>query len=100
MRNAAFGLALTAAVAAAGIAPAQARIVCNDGWQVVGGSEISTPYCRDLKLARLARGHGIRVSDNEVLNNPGTKREVCRFLNSNIEAQSACDESGSRRSSD
>src|SRR4051812_10587842 len=63
---------------------ANAGIVCHDGYQVVGGSEISTPYCRDNVLARVARGHGREVSDAAVRNNPGLKDELCRFLESDI----------------
>lgn len=72
--------------------PAQAAgIVCREGYQVIrGGEEISTPYCRDNYLAQLARRSGMKVSDAEVRNSPLKKREICRFIGSNIEAQPAC----------
>ena len=72
--------------------PAEAKIVCHENFQVVNGSEISTPYCRDQNLARIARRNGFAVSDREILYNPSKKREICRYLNSNIEVQTACAE--------
>lgn len=90
--------ALSAAVAgiAALTPPAGAAIICNGNFQVVGASEISTPYCRDTHLARLARRSGFNVSDGAILYNPNTKREVCRYLNTDIEAQSACADTDGR----
>ena len=72
--------------------PAEAKIVCNENFQVGNGSEISTPYCRDQNLARIARRSGFAVSDGEIRNSPYKKREICRYLNSNIEVQTACAE--------
>jgi len=69
---------------------AHARIVCDDNYQVIAGQEISTPYCQDNNLAQVARGHGRRVSDAEVRNNPGLKNELCRYLGSDIRVQTAC----------
>jgi len=65
---------------AAFAAPADARIVCKGEFQVVNGSHISTPYCRDNYLARVAREYGVKVSDAAVRENPNLKREVCRFV--------------------
>ncbi len=72
--------------------PASAAIRCNGNYQVVNGSEISTPYCRDQQLARLGRQRGFKYSDGEIRNNPSAKRELCRYMNSNIEVQTACGE--------
>lgn len=69
---------------------AQAGIKCNEDYQVVAGSEISTPYCRDNFLAQVARSYGIRVTNAEVRNNPGRKGEVCRMIGHDIRAQPAC----------
>lgn len=67
-------------------------ITCHGDYQVVGGQEISTPYCRDGSLAAAARKSGFRVSDASVRNNPAKKTELCRYLNSDIQAQPACDD--------
>jgi hypothetical protein len=57
-----------------------AAIVCEGPYQVVGGNSISTPYCQDSYLAKVARSYGVRVSDAEVRENPGTKIRLCRFI--------------------
>ena len=75
---------------------AQARIICRDGFQVVRGQEISTPYCNDNRVAAVARRHGFRVSDAEIRNNPARKDEVCRFISSNIEVRDYCNTSEGR----
>jgi hypothetical protein len=59
---------------------AEARIECRGEFQVVQGNEISTPYCADNYLARVARQYGVRVTDAAIRNNPNRKREVCRFI--------------------
>ena len=51
-----------AALVACG-APAEAHIVCHDGFQVVNGREISTPYCNDNYLAAVARQYGVKATD-------------------------------------
>lgn len=79
------------AIAAAPV-PAQAGIVCHGSYQVVAGSEISTPYCRDRRLAEVARASGFKVSDSEIRNDVWKKRQICRYIGSNIEVQSACAE--------
>lgn len=66
---------------------AQAGIVCRDGYQVVNGQEISTPYCGDNYVAAIARKHGMKVGDAEVRNNPAAKAQVCRFISSDIEVR-------------
>src|SRR5262245_43804768 len=40
------------------LADTQARIICDGNFQVVNGQPIATPYCRELNLARVARGYG------------------------------------------
>ena len=78
-------------------ATASAAIKCNGNYQVVNGSEISTPYCRDNQLARLGRKSGFRYSDREIRNSPSAKRELCRYMRSDIEVQTACAEVGGGR---
>jgi hypothetical protein len=69
---------------------AEARIVCNEGFQLSGGREISTPYCNDNYVAEVARKHGMKVSDQEVRNNPARKDEVCRFIGSDTRISNYC----------
>lgn len=76
--------------------PAQARIICNESYQVVGGREIATPYCADNYLAQVARSYGVRVSDSAVRNNPGRKGEICRMIGHDIRVQDACAGDSSR----
>lgn len=80
-------LALGAMLASSG---ATAAIKCNDEYQIVAGQEIATPYCEDGYLARIARGYGVRVSDNEIRQNPNKKGEVCRFVGYDIRVREIC----------
>lgn len=95
---AAVTLATSTLVAAVSTAsPAEARIVCRDGFQVVRGREISTPYCEHNYLAQVARKYGVRVSDAEVRNNPARKNELCRMIGHDIRVSGTCaGEEGSR----
>lgn len=71
-------------------APAHAKIVCRDGYQTVGGSQIATPYCQDELLARVARDHGMKASSARIRDNPNYKREVCRFVGHDIRVSQHC----------
>lgn len=65
-------------------------IECRDGFQRIGGQYLSTPYCEDNYLAAVARSYGSRVSNAEIRNNPGAKREVCRFIGHDTRVQHIC----------
>ena len=82
--------ALPLVALAAGAAPAEARIVCKNGFQAVGGDLIATPYCQDALLAQVAREYGMSASPARVRNNPNYKREVCRFVGSDIRGYEHC----------
>lgn len=91
------------AVAALGVAAlamsamsAEARIVCREGFQVVHGQEISTPYCSDNYVAAIARQYGDKVSDAEVRNSPAKKNEICRWIGTDTRIRSYCDDSSGR----
>ena len=86
------------AVLAFAASSAEARIECNEGFQKSGEREISTPYCNDNYLAEVARQHGVRVSNEEIRNNPARKDEVCRFIGSDTRISHYCntDNGGSR----
>ena len=80
-------------------ANAEAHIVCHDGFQVVNGREISTPYCNDNYVAEVARKHGMHVADEAVRNNPSLKNQICRFVGSDIRIEDYCaDDHGSNSS--
>lgn len=90
--------AIVAAIVLLAATTAEARIICRDGYQVVHGREISTPYCNDNYVAQIARKHGFKVSDSEIRNNPAKKNEVCRFISSNIEIRQYCNDADDKRS--
>lgn len=70
--------------------PADARIVCRNGSQLVSGSWISTPYCEDKRLAEIAAEYGMRVSFREIRDNPNVKKDVCRLVGHDIRVDLAC----------
>jgi hypothetical protein len=70
--------------------PAEARIKCLKGDQIVNGAPLATPYCQDELVAVVARQHGVTVSANEIRNNPNTKRRVCAFVGRDIRLTTAC----------
>lgn len=92
------GLAIVGALAlAASVSvPAEARIACRQGAQLVGGNYISTPYCEDQYLAEVAREYGMRTSANAIRNNPNLKRDVCRFVGHDIRISHTCPPEGPR----
>ena len=98
-RFATAGVFLLMAMLGLGQAVVEAKIVCKNGAQRVGGSWISTPYCEDALLGQVAREHGFRVSDRELRQNPNKKRNICRFVGKDIRVQETCIQSdgGSRR---
>jgi hypothetical protein len=67
-------------------------IECQEDYQIVQGQPISTPYCRDGYLAKVAREYGYRTSAETIRNNPSRKEEICRFIGSDIRVQTACSE--------
>lgn len=74
----------------AGTQPADARIKCVNGFQVVNGSQIATPYCQDALVAKVAREHGIKVSDAAIRANPNLKRNVCQHVGRDNRIYIAC----------
>jgi hypothetical protein len=79
------------ALASLGSSYAEARIVCREGYQVVNGQEIATPYCGDNYVAEVARKHGFKVSNEAIRNNPSLKNQVCRYIGSDIRIKHDCD---------
>ncbi len=70
--------------------PAEARVKCVNGDQIVNGTPIATPYCQDELVAKVAREHGMQVSAARVRNNPNYKRQVCQFVGRDIRIYQAC----------
>lgn len=64
-------------------------VECRGNFQVVNGQEISTPYCRDAHLAKVAG-----VSAHKVRNNPNFKEEVCRHYGHDNRVREACNLNG------
>lgn len=76
----------------AGLATPASAIECQGNFQVQpNGMTIATPYCQDNNLARIANEKGIRVSAEEIRNNPGTKAEVCRTAGEDNRVRDICD---------
>lgn len=85
-------LSLTALVATA---PARAEIKCdNDGNQLIQGNWTPTPYCQDKLLAQVANARGFKTTFAEIRNNPNHKKELCRFLYTDIRVQMTCLDAG------
>ena len=60
--------------------PAEARIECRGNFQITKHGPISTPYCEEKQIARVARSYGIAVTDAEVRNNPTAKVWLCQTI--------------------
>jgi len=90
-RSAVIYLAM-AGLAVTTVQPAAAAIKCSNGFQLVDGAMLSTPYCRDNFVAAVARQYGLDAPDAKVRNNPNFKRHVCRFIGQDIRIKEACEE--------
>jgi hypothetical protein len=86
----------SAALAAAAVlsvslaAPASARIECKGNFQVTKYGLISTPYCEETEIARVARSYGANVSDAEVRENPMTKVYLCQVYGRDARLKGSC----------
>jgi hypothetical protein len=83
-------LALPLLVLAGGAGPAEARIRCVDGNQIVNGVPLATPYCQDELVAQVARERGIKVSAAAIRQNPNLKRNVCQHVGRDNRIYIAC----------
>ncbi|MGD9869332.1 MAG: hypothetical protein AB7U38_15190 [Hyphomicrobiales bacterium] len=61
-----------------------------DGYQIVSGSPIATPYCQDELVAVVAREYGMKVSAAAIRNNPNLKRNVCQHIGRDNRIYVAC----------
>lgn len=83
------GAAAIAAFTFASAGPA-AAITCKNGYQLVQGNYLSTPYCQDDLLTKVAREYGMRASAAEIRGNPNYKRHVCLFIGRDIRVYDNC----------
>ena len=80
----------TAAAAVLAAASPALAIDCKDGYQLVQGNRLSTPYCQDAQLVSVARQYGMKASAEEIRENPNYKRHVCRLVGRDIRVQETC----------
>jgi hypothetical protein len=83
-------LAVTALLAIAMASPAAARIECRGNFQVTKYGLISTPYCEEEQIARVARSYGARVTGADVRNNPLTKVYLCQVYGYDTRLKGSC----------
>ena len=69
--------------------PASA-ITCRQGYQLVNGQWLATPYCQDELLAQVGREHGFHSTAEHIRSNPNYKKELCRFVFGDIRVQENC----------
>jgi hypothetical protein len=74
--------------------PAMAAVKCQDGSQLIQGNWMATPYCQDKLLFEVANARGFKTSFAAIRNNPNHKKELCRFLFSDIRVQMTCLDAG------
>ncbi|MGD9502620.1 MAG: hypothetical protein AB7V40_09065 [Methyloceanibacter sp.] len=81
----------TCLLALAAVPPAAAKIECRENFQVTKKyGLISTPYCEDQQIARVARSYGFNVTDAEVRNNPNTKVYLCQIIGNDNRLKGSC----------
>ena len=83
-------LAAAALLIIAMASPAAARIECRGNFQVTKYGLISTPYCEEEQIARVARSYGSRVTGAEVRNNPLTKVYLCQVYGYDTRLKGSC----------
>jgi hypothetical protein len=79
-----------AAFAAAAISPAEARIECRGNFQITKHGPISTPYCEEENIARVARSYGFKVTGTEVRKDPLKKVRLCQIIGGDTRLKGSC----------
>jgi hypothetical protein len=69
---------------------ADAAIVCDGNFQVVNGTAIGTPYCRELTLAKVARSYGFTVTLEAVRYSESTRSQLCHAIGYDNRVQDIC----------
>jgi hypothetical protein len=85
-----FTVAVTALLALAATSPAEARIECRGQFQVSKYGLISTPYCEEEQIARVARSYGVNVTSAQVRNDALKKVYLCQTLGNDIRMKGSC----------
>ena len=83
-------LAVATLLAVAVTSPAAARIECRGNFQLTKYGLISTPYCEEEQIARVARSYGARVTGAEVRNNALTKVYLCQVYGYDTRLKGSC----------
>lgn len=83
-------LALTSFLAIAGTSPAAAGIECRGNFQVTKYGLISTPYCEEENIARVARSYGMKVTGAQVRNDPLKKVYLCQTIGGDTRLKGSC----------
>lgn len=83
-------LGLVALVTAVAVMPAEARIECRGNFQVTKYGLISTPYCEEENIARVARTSGFKVSGAEVRKDPLKKVYLCQIIGGDVRLKGSC----------
>lgn len=89
-KSSALAFLLAPLLLGAALATPAAAIKCEKGFQRVQGNLIATPYCQDQYLAQVAREYGFKASAARIRNDPNYKKEICRFVFSDIRVQTNC----------
>jgi hypothetical protein len=87
-------VAVVVLAALAAASPATAEIKCQDGAQLIQGNWLATPYCQDKLLFEVANARGFKTSFAAIRENPNHKKELCRFLFTDIRVQMTCLDAG------
>jgi hypothetical protein len=82
-----FGVALLSLTATHALA---AKIKCKGIFQITKNGLISTPYCQDEEIARVARSYGWSVTAAQVRNDPLKKVYICQALGNDTRLKGAC----------
>jgi hypothetical protein len=83
-------LALTGLLASAGASPAAAGIECRGNFQVSKYGLISTPYCEEENIARVARSYGMKVTGAQVRKDPLKKVYLCQTIGGDSRLKGSC----------
>jgi hypothetical protein len=83
-------LVVTVLLAVAVASPAEAKIQCQGNFQVTKYGLISTPYCEEEQIARVAQSYGARVTGAEVRNNALKKVYLCQVYGYDTRLKGSC----------
>ena len=84
--------ALAVGIGSMAFVSSASAIQCKGRYQVVSGNMLSTPFCEDNYLARIARSYGVRVSNRQIRFNPNKKEEVCRLVRHDNRVSGICND--------